>query len=338
MDDWLRNMGDWNISRKRYFGLPLPFYPCECGAPERDRLARRARGARDCAGSSSCRSSTGPGSTRCRSAASRAARRCSASPRSATPGSTRASSRFSTLGWENAESVPHGYATGAAQGLTGADLPDHAYWEKWFPADWVSEMREQIRLWFYSQFFMAVTLVGRSPYRRVLTYEKLLDENGRRDAPLVGQRDRRERRVRRMGADVMRWLFCEQPAGPEPEVRLRAGATRSSAACSRSGTRSRSSSPTRTSRSSPRPTTTSRAGRPTRSRSTPGSSRGRGSSSREATEAYERYWTPGGHACVRVVRRRPLELVHPPFAAPLLTRPTTPRSGRSGMRSPRRCA
>ena len=26
-----RNMGDWNISRKRYFGLPLPFYPCSCG-------------------------------------------------------------------------------------------------------------------------------------------------------------------------------------------------------------------------------------------------------------------------------------------------------------------
>src|SRR5215813_5311146 len=28
MDDWLRNMADWNISRKRYFGLPLPLYPC----------------------------------------------------------------------------------------------------------------------------------------------------------------------------------------------------------------------------------------------------------------------------------------------------------------------
>ena len=31
MDDWLRNMEDWNISRRRYYGLPLPFYPCTCG-------------------------------------------------------------------------------------------------------------------------------------------------------------------------------------------------------------------------------------------------------------------------------------------------------------------
>ena len=30
MDDWLVNMSDWNISRRRY-RLPLPFYPCACG-------------------------------------------------------------------------------------------------------------------------------------------------------------------------------------------------------------------------------------------------------------------------------------------------------------------
>ncbi|MCL6629308.1 MAG: class I tRNA ligase family protein [Armatimonadetes bacterium] len=31
MEDWLNNMGDWCISRKRFWGLPLPFYKCECG-------------------------------------------------------------------------------------------------------------------------------------------------------------------------------------------------------------------------------------------------------------------------------------------------------------------
>src|SRR2546430_5827557 len=54
------------------------------------------------------------------------------------------------------EWIDEGFATGAARGLTHAPLPDHAYWEKWFPGDWVSEMREQIRLWFYSQLFFSV--------------------------------------------------------------------------------------------------------------------------------------------------------------------------------------
>ena len=45
MDDWLVNMGDWNISRRRYYGLPLPFYPCALWPPERDRLEGGARGA-----------------------------------------------------------------------------------------------------------------------------------------------------------------------------------------------------------------------------------------------------------------------------------------------------
>ncbi|UCH33856.1 MAG: class I tRNA ligase family protein, partial [Armatimonadota bacterium] len=31
MEDWLNNMGDWCISRKRFWGLPLPFYECACG-------------------------------------------------------------------------------------------------------------------------------------------------------------------------------------------------------------------------------------------------------------------------------------------------------------------
>ncbi|MBW6458290.1 MAG: class I tRNA ligase family protein, partial [FCB group bacterium] len=47
--DWLRNMGDWMISKKRYWGLSLPIWECkECGSIEviggKDELKARAVG------------------------------------------------------------------------------------------------------------------------------------------------------------------------------------------------------------------------------------------------------------------------------------------------------
>ena len=131
-------------------------------------------------------------------------------PRSATSGSTR-DCALHHLGWENPEWIEAGYGTGAATGLTGADLPDHSYWETWFPAHWVSEMREQIRLWFYSQLFMSVCLVDKAPFRSVLGYEKMLDEHGRQMHGSWGNLIPAEEAFQRMGADVMRWQYCDQP-------------------------------------------------------------------------------------------------------------------------------
>ena len=60
MDDWLRNMGDWNISRRRYYGLPLPFYPCALRAPERDRVEGASCASARSRASTSSRSCAGP--------------------------------------------------------------------------------------------------------------------------------------------------------------------------------------------------------------------------------------------------------------------------------------
>ncbi|HKC77207.1 MAG TPA: class I tRNA ligase family protein, partial [Gaiellaceae bacterium] len=210
MDDWLRNMGDWNISRRRYFGLPLPFYECDCGhfnvIGSRAELEERA-----VSGLEQLQELHRPWidavHIRCESCDAEVERVQEVGDAWLDAGIV----HFSTLGWRNPEWIPHGYATGASVGISGADLPDHAYWEKWFPADWVTEMREQIRLWFYSQCFMAITLDGRQPYGRVLTYEKVYDETGREMHKSWGNAIELNDALERMGADVMRWLYCSQP-------------------------------------------------------------------------------------------------------------------------------
>ena len=347
MDDWLRNMGDWNISRRRYYGLPLPFYPCECGhlnvigskAELRGACARRPRPAGGAApavdrrGADPCEQCGEP--------------RCAASPRSATSGSTPASSPSRRSAGRTRSSSPQGYATGAAKGLTRADLPDHAYWEQWFPADWVSEMREQIRLWFYSQHFMSVVLTGRAPFRQVLGYEKMLDETRPRDAQLVGEHDRGRGRVRAHGRRRDALAVLRAAARPEPPLRLRARRTRSSASCSRSGTRSSSSSTTRTSRASGRrgPTCPSAA---SCGRSTAGSSpartqlvaRGDGGATRPSSpstsiRAFEAFVDDLSNWYIRRSRRRFWDGDRVALHALVRARPVAAR-GRAGDAVPRR--
>ncbi|MCZ7588764.1 MAG: isoleucine--tRNA ligase [Gaiella sp.] len=210
MDDWLRNMGDWNISRRRYYGLPLPFYPCGCGrlnvvGSKEELLARATAPVEDLP--ELRRPWVDEVRIRCDACGEEVERIAEVGDVWLDAGIV----PFSTLGWQSPEYVPGGYATGAAEGLTRADLPDHAYWEAWFPADWVSEMREQIRLWFYSQLFMSVALTGRAPFTKVLGYEKMLDETGREMHGSWGNMIDAQDAFARMGADVMRWQYCAQP-------------------------------------------------------------------------------------------------------------------------------
>jgi isoleucyl-tRNA synthetase len=226
MDDWLRNMGDWNISRKRFFGLPLPFYPCECGRlnviGSRAELEERA-----VRGLDQLQELHRPWIDEVPISCVECGAEVRRIPEVGDAWLDAGIVPFSTLGWQNDEARAGGYATGASEGLSGADLPDHAYWETWFPADWVSEMREQIRLWFYSQLFMSVALVGEAPYRRVLAYEKLRDETGREMHKSWGNAIDSAEAMERMGADVMRFLYCDHPPhqnlnfgyGPANEVK-----------------------------------------------------------------------------------------------------------------------
>ena len=212
MDDWLRNMGDWNISRRRYYGLPLPFYPCECGHLNVIGSKAELRGAGDSAGSTSSRSCAARGSTRCRSPASSAARRCAAIPEVGDVWLDAGIVPFSTLGWENPEYVPQGYATGAAEGpddrgsarsrVLGAVVPGRLG---------LGDARADPALVLLAALHVGRRSTGRAPYRQVLGYEKMLDESGREMHKSWGNAIEAGDAFERMGADVMRWQYCAQP-------------------------------------------------------------------------------------------------------------------------------
>ena len=194
MDDWLVNMGDWCISRKRYWGLPLPFYRCEdCNeltvVGSRTELRERAL---DPEAVDALPELHKPWiddiKIRCKNCSAPAARVVEVGDCWLDAGIT----PFSTLGY----------------------FDDHATWATRFPVTWVCEMREQVRLWFYSMLFMSVVLEGRAPYKRVLSHERVISDTGEKFSK-TGKMIRFDDAVAEIGADPIRYLFNRQPVAVE---------------------------------------------------------------------------------------------------------------------------
>ncbi len=122
MDDWLVNMGDWNISRRRYYGLPLPFYPCSCGhlnvIGSRAELERRALGGLDQL-EELRRPWIDRVPIRCESCGEAVERVKEVGDVWLDAGIV----PFSTLGWQNETWVEGGYATGASRDLSPRTCP-----------------------------------------------------------------------------------------------------------------------------------------------------------------------------------------------------------------------
>ncbi|MBI1734679.1 MAG: isoleucine--tRNA ligase [Candidatus Rokubacteria bacterium] len=192
MDDWLANMGDWCISRKRYWGLPLPFYPC--ASCQRLTVVRSVEDLRALALDPHTVDSL---PELHRPWIDAVALRC--------PGCGGEVRRVTEVGdcWLDAGVVPFS---------TLGYLEDRAQWARWFPADFVVEMAAQIRGWFYALLFMSVTLEGRAPYRTVMAHERVLGEDGREMHKSWGNAVWFDEAVDRMGPDVIRYLFASQPA------------------------------------------------------------------------------------------------------------------------------
>ncbi len=86
------------------------------------------------------------------------------------------------------------------------------YFNKHFPADFISEAIDQTRGWFYSLLVISTLLFDKSPYKNVLVMGHILDEKGIKMSKHKGNILDPWKVLNEQGADAMRWyLYVASP-------------------------------------------------------------------------------------------------------------------------------
>ncbi len=198
--DWLKNMHDWLISKKRYWGLALPIYECQsCSSFQvigsKDELCQKAiSGWQEFEGHTPHRPYIDRVEINCD--------KCG-----------QPTKRILDVGnpWLDAGIVPE---------ATLKYGSDRTYFDKWFPADFVVEgFPGQFKNWFYSLLAMSTVLTGQSPFKNLLGHGNVLDENGKEMHKSSGNAIWFDDAAEEMGSDIMRIMYSLA----NPELNLKFG-------------------------------------------------------------------------------------------------------------------
>ncbi len=205
--EWLSNMGDWMISKKRFWGLALPIWTFEDGSfyvvGSKEELKELAiEGWDEFEGNSPHRPWIDKVKIR-------------------HPETGLVGSRILDVGnpWLDAGIVPYS---------TLNYTSDREHWNDWFPAEFITEcFPGQFRNWFYSLLAMSALLEEKAPFKTLLGHALVKDETGRDMHKSWGNAIWFDDAAEKMGVDVMRWLYIHQNVehnllfgyGPANEIR-----------------------------------------------------------------------------------------------------------------------
>ncbi len=187
--DWLQNMENWMISKKRYWGLALPIWVCgQCGnfeviGSEEELETKAVEGWETFEGHTPHRPWIDAVKTRCAKCGGIASRVSDVG----NPWLDAGIVSYSTLGYRH----------------------NRKYWEEWFPAELICEsLPGQFRNWFYAMLAMSTIMERKTPFKTCFGYGLVLGEDGREMHKSWGNAIWFDEAVETMGADVMRWMYC----------------------------------------------------------------------------------------------------------------------------------
>ena len=183
--NWLENAKDWNVSRSRYWGSPIPYFTCECGHAEMIGSIKELK--------------------------ERAIENISDdfdlhkpyidNVHLTCPSCGKKMSRIPDVldCWFDSGSMPF------AQYHYPFENKD--IFEEQFPADFIAEGIDQTRGWFYTLLVISTFLTGKSPFKNVLVNDLLLDAEGKKMSKSRGNIVEPFTAIKDYGADTVRFYL-----------------------------------------------------------------------------------------------------------------------------------
>ena len=183
--NWLSGAKDWNVSRSRFWGSPIPFWRCECGYNEMIGSISELK--------------------------ERAIEHISDdfdlhkpyidNVHLTCPSCGKAMTRIPDVldCWFDSGSMPFAQYH--------YPFENREIFEAQFPADFIAEGIDQTRGWFYTLLVISTFLTGKSPFKNVLVNDLLLDSEGKKMSKSRGNIVEPFTTIKEYGADTVRFYL-----------------------------------------------------------------------------------------------------------------------------------
>ena len=223
--EWLTTMRDWMISKKRYWGLALPIWVDEATGDFEvigslaELKERAVEGWSDFSGKTPHR----PWIDQVKIRNEKTGNLMSRVPDVGNPWLDAGIVAFSTMGYPLEEAFSCDQQERSRSPLNG----DHAYWEKWYPADLILEcFPGQFRNWFYSLLSMSTMMRHgetddpreKRPFKTLFGHRLVMNEDGEPMHKSDGTAIWFEEAAEQLGVDTLRWMYLAQ--NPSADLRF----------------------------------------------------------------------------------------------------------------------